>query len=117
MSFVITYSLEFPQVKVAILVLIDPPIAPNPNPRITVQLWRGRAPAHPPPSQSAAAQHTREAYMAWRTDWTDAATPMYLLLSDIFMDQASVPAYYGNNTQAVLDTISWRQAIIDIQLQ
>ena len=115
MSFVITYSLEFLQVKVAILVLIDPPIAPNLNAQITVQLWRGRAPAHPPPLQSAA-RH-REAYMAWQTDWTDAATPMYLLLSDIFMDQASVPAFYGNNTQAVLDTISWRQAIIDIQLQ
>lgn len=92
---------------------IDPPIAPNTNLRITVQLWRGYPPARPLRPQ-AAGRH-REARMAWQTDWTNAATPMYLELSDIFMDQTLVPAYYGNNTRAVLDTVAWRRDIINNQ--
>jgi hypothetical protein len=50
--------------------------------------------------------------MVWEADWTHAATPLYILLSDIFRGQ--VPAAYGNNDRVQLDTVSWRQAIIDV---
>jgi hypothetical protein len=113
LSFVTAYSLEFLQVQVVILISIDPPIAPNPNLRITVQLWRGYDPARSVRQQSAAQR--REARLAWQTDWTNAATPMYLELADIFIDQASVPAYYGNNTRVALNTTDWRLDIIDNQ--
>jgi len=88
--------------------LIDPPIASHPNlPRITIQLWRGftHNPLHSPAAQQ------REACMVWEADWTHTATPLYMLLSDIFREQ--VPAAYGNNDRVYLDTVAWRQAIID----
>jgi hypothetical protein len=50
--------------------------------------------------------------MVWEVDWTHAATPLYILLSDIFIGQ--VPAAYGNNDCVHLDTVVWRQAIIDV---
>ena len=49
--------------------------------------------------------------MVWATDWTNSATPLYILLSDIFGQQ--VPAAYGNNDRVYLDTVSWRQEIIE----
>jgi len=48
--------------------------------------------------------------MVWAADWTVAATPLYILLDDIFRGQ--VPAAYGNNDRVNLDTIGWRQTII-----
>jgi hypothetical protein len=48
--------------------------------------------------------------MVWEADWTDAATPLYILLSDIFRGLA--PTAYGNNDRVYLDTAAWRQAII-----
>ena len=75
---------------------------------MTIQLWRGFSPNHPP--RSAAAQQ-REARMVWEADWTHSATPLYILLSDIFRGQA--PAAYGNNDRVHLDTVARRQAIID----
>lgn len=102
--------MELLQVQVVILILIDPPIAPHENLRIAVQLWRGYAPARILCSTKA---QEREARMAWHADWTHVATPMYLLLSDIFRGQ--VPAYYGNNTQVDLDAVAWRREIIGSQ--
>jgi len=49
--------------------------------------------------------------VVWEADWTQAATPMYILLSDIF--RGEVPAAYGNNDRVYLDTVAWRQVIID----
>jgi hypothetical protein len=49
--------------------------------------------------------------MVWEADWTHTATPLYMLLSDIFRGQ--VPAAYGNNDRVYLDTVAWQQAIID----
>jgi len=83
--------------------LIDP-LAPNSTlPRISLQLWKG--------APSTATQQQREAQMIWATDWTNSATPLYILLSDIFGQQ--VPAAYGNNDRVYLDTVSWRQEIIE----
>jgi hypothetical protein len=49
--------------------------------------------------------------MVWEADWTHSATPLYILLSDIFRGQ--VPSAYGENDRVYLDTVAWRQAIID----
>jgi hypothetical protein len=109
-SFIATHSPELPQVQLVILLSIDPPIAPHPNlPRLTIQLWQGFLP-NPPPCSASARQ--RQGRMVWEADWTHAATPLYILLSDIFRGQ--VPAAYGNNDRVQLDTVSWRQAIIDV---
>lgn len=86
--------MELLQVQVVILILIDPPIVPHENLQIAVQIWREYSSAH---ILCSTAPQEREARMAWHADWTHVATPMYLLLSDIFGGQ--VPAYYGNNTK------------------
>lgn len=44
--------------------------------------------------------------------WTHAVTPLYILFSDIFKGQ--VPAARGINDRVHLDTVAWRQAIIEI---
>jgi hypothetical protein len=49
--------------------------------------------------------------MVWEADWTQTATPLYILFSDIFRGQA--PAAYGNNDRVHLNTVRWRQIIID----
>jgi hypothetical protein len=49
--------------------------------------------------------------MVWAADWTQNATPFYILLSDIFRGQ--VPAAYGNNDRVDLNTVVWQQAIVD----
>jgi len=98
------------EVRLVILISIDPPIAPNPTlPRITVQLWRGFDRQRPSRLASAASR-VREARMVHAANWTVAATPLYILLDDIFRGQ--VPAEYGNNDRVDLDTNSWRQTII-----
>jgi len=97
------------EVQLAILVSIDKPAASHPNlPRITIQLWRGFT-RNPPPRSAAARQ--RDARMVWQADWTLGATPLYILLADIFRGQA--PAAYGNNDLVHLNTAAWRQDIID----
>jgi hypothetical protein len=89
-----------------IIVSVDPPIAPNLGSlRIKIQLWRGFTPANPP------AARQRVGRVVWERDWTLAATPLYLLLSDIFRGQ--VPPAYGNNDRVHLNTVGWRQCIID----
>jgi hypothetical protein len=108
--FLATHSPDLPQVRLVILISIDPPIPPNPTfPRITVQLWRGFDLRHPSQLASAAFR-VREARMVWAANWTVAATPLYILLDDIFRGQ--VPAEYGNNDRVYLDTNGWRQTII-----
>jgi len=97
-----------PEIQLVILLSIDPPFANHPNlPRITIQLWRGFLPNRP--LRSLAAQQ-REASMVWEADWTHTATPLYILLADIFRGPA--PAAYGNDDRVHLDTVAWRQAIV-----
>ena len=50
--------------------------------------------------------------MVWSEDWTNGATPLYILLSDIFKGQ--VPPQYGNNDRIYLDTVALRQHILDL---
>ena len=105
----LTHSMELLQVQPVILLSIDPPITTHPNLlRITIQLWRGFLPHNPPHSPAA---QQRQAHMVWEADWTQAATPLYILLSDIFRGPA--PAAYGNNDRMYLDTVAWQQAIIN----
>ena len=52
--------------------------------------------------------------MVWEANWTQAATPLYILLADIFRGQ--VPAAYGNHDCVHLNTVAWRQDIIDAWL-
>jgi hypothetical protein len=49
--------------------------------------------------------------MVWSADWTLNASPLYILLSDIFKGQ--VPAAYGNDDRAQLNTVTLRQSIVD----
>ena len=80
---------------------IDTPTATHPDhPRIIIELWRG----FPEALQ-------RDGEKVWQADWTEAATPMYISLSDIFRGQ--IPEAYGVNTQVNLDTAAWRESIIE----
>jgi hypothetical protein len=111
-SFIVLFSHEFYQIQLVIIMSIDPPRRPNLNlPRITVQLWRGFPNPRPPCLPTG---RQRAARMVWEADWTQAATPLYILLSDIFRGPA--PAAYGNNDRVHLDTGAWRQDIIDAWL-
>jgi hypothetical protein len=78
------------------------------NPNITIELWRAFPPVHPPRSPAAC---RRIAHVVWEADWTNYATPLHILLSDIFGGQA--PPEYGNNDQVDLDTVAWRQRIVN----
>ena len=89
------------QVQLVVLLSID-------RPNIAIELWRGSPPSHPP--RSLAARHC-EAQMVWNRDWTNSATPLYILLSDIFRGQ--VPVAYGNNDRVFLNSAYLRQCIID----
>ncbi|KAF8349312.1 hypothetical protein F5887DRAFT_878335 [Amanita rubescens] len=100
---------HMPEVQLVILLSISPPIAPHLDlPRIIIQLWRGYPPRNPP---RTAAARARQARMAWEANWTHEATLLYILLSDIFRGPA--PAVYGDNDRVYLDTVTWRQAIIN----
>ncbi len=104
------FSCSVCQVQLVFLISNDPPHPAHPTtPRITVQLWKGRAATRPPRAGAAARQ--REAYMALEADWSLNATPVYILLSDVF-GAHPVPAAYGNNDCAVLDTAWLRDLII-----
>jgi hypothetical protein len=94
---------ELLQVHLVILLLIDPPAPNSTLARISLQLWKSA-------SSFSSTQQQREAQMVWATDWTNSATPLYILLSDIFGPQ--VPAAYGDNDHVYLDTEGWRQQII-----
>jgi len=72
-----------PEIELGILLSIDPPVQPNPTlPRITVELWR-----HFPPVQPSCTpvHRMREGRRVWQVDWTLAASPLYVFLSDIFL--------------------------------
>lgn len=49
--------------------------------------------------------------MVWSANWTLTASPLYILLADIFKGQ--VPAAYGNNDRVLLNTMTLRQSIVD----
>jgi hypothetical protein len=94
----------FLQAQLVVLLLIDPPLDPHPTlPRVSLQLWKHFS--------STAAQQQRDARMVWQADWTINATPLYILLSDVFRQQ--VPAVYGNIDRFNLDTADLREAIIE----
>lgn len=95
-------------IQLGILLSIDPSVQPNQAPRITVELWRPFQPAHMP--ICTAAHRQREGRKVWQADWTLAASPLYILLSDIFRGQ--IPPDY-NSDRIYLDTIRWRQIIIN----
>ena len=48
--------------------------------------------------------------LIWEADWSRAASPFYLLLSDIFRDK--VPDVYGQNDRMSVDTAFWRDGIL-----
>jgi hypothetical protein len=92
-----------------IIISIDCPIPPFPNfPRIMIELWRSNPANHPVHSHTQA--QGRVTSEVWSCDWTYAATPFYILLSDIF--RGPPPASYGNNDRVYLDAQAWREAII-----
>ena len=92
-----------------IILSIDSPTPIHPKlPVITIELWRGVLPSRPAHPQAA---QNRVAQMVWQANWTHHATPLYILLSDIFRGQ--VPPDYGANDHIDLDTVAWRQSIID----
>ena len=93
------YLLEPFQVQLMMLILIDPPTLTHHTPKIIIQLWQGIDVAQ-----------QRQARMVWEGDWTDSASPMYVLLSDISGDQ--VPGEYGNNDRVWLDTVAWRRKVL-----
>jgi hypothetical protein len=101
----VTHSQEI-QVQLVVIVSIDPFTAVNP--RITIQLWKGFPPTRP---QHQGISRQRIACRVWEADWTHAATPLYILLSDIFNGPA--PPAYGNHDCVFLDTAAWREAIIN----
>ena len=84
------------------LILIDPPTLPLHTPKITIQLWR-----------CIGVAQQKQACMVWGDDWTDDASPMYVLLSNIFGDQA-VPGEYSNNDRVWLDAVTWRERVLNI---
>lgn len=89
------------QVQLVVLISID-------RPNITIELWRGYPPRHPPCTQAG---RQREARVVWNRDWTNGATQFYILLADIF--RGPVPAVYGNNDRVYLNSVYLRQCIID----
>jgi hypothetical protein len=48
--------------------------------------------------------------MVWQKDYTHNASPLYLLLTDIFRGQ--VPQEYGQHDRVQLDTATWRGTIL-----
>ena len=72
------HSPERFQVRLFIIVLIDPPI-PNPSNilKITIQLWRA----------IGIGQQRHACMVCQEDDWSHAASSLYILLSDIFGDQ------------------------------
>ena len=51
-----------------------------------------------------------DACMVWEDDWSHAASPLYILLSDIFGDD--VPEEYGKGDRVFVDTQGWRHDIL-----
>jgi len=76
------------------------------HPVIKVQLWKTR-----PLVQTTRSAQASVPQMVWCANWTINATPLYILLSDIFGPHP--PAAYGNNDHIYLNTGGWRQWIID----
>ena len=97
------------QVNLVVLICIDPPLPPNTTPRIIFQSWRPVAPVRPlRPSSNA---QPRIAQVVQNDDWTLNATPVRILLSEIFGVQ--IPAAYGGQIHVDINTQRLRQKIID----
>src|SRR5258708_1477959 len=73
----------FPQVRLVIILSLT-------RPNIAIELWRGFNLVNPAHSQAA---HQRIARKVWQADWTNNATSLYILLSDVFGGQAPPPQY------------------------
>jgi len=96
-------------VQLVVLISIDPPVAPNPTPQITVLLWQPTNPVRTPCPGSHAQQ--RIAQIVQNDDWTLNETPIRILLSDIFGNQ--IPAAYVGHTHVDVNTQWLRQKIIN----
>ena len=106
------HSLEPLQVRLVILISVDPPIPPFPNfPTITIELWRSFLPRRPQRLTQTTLAREREASKVWAANWTHTPTPFYILLSDIF--RGPPPTSYGNNDRVYLDTQAWRMHILN----
>jgi stringent starvation protein B len=70
-----------------------------------IQLWK----RFPLPNTTTAEEI--QAYKVWEADWTQQATPLYILLSDIFGPK--VPAEYGNNDRVFLNSVRVRERILE----
>ena len=79
----------------------------TPSPIITIELWKAL------PPQPMAEARKREAHKVWSADWTNDATPLYILLSDIFKGQVS-PEYSDKTDRIYLNTVAFRQHILDV---
>jgi len=95
-------------VNLVVLISIDPPVAPNITPQITVVLYRPFAPVRPPRPGTDA--WSRIARIVQNDDWTLNATPIQILLSEIFGNQ--IPAAYAGHMHVDLNTQWLRQMII-----
>jgi len=93
-----SFPLTILQVQVVVLLTID-------RPKIAIELWKALPCLHG--TRSAG----RTAAKVWSADWTNTATPMYILLSDIF--RGDIPAVYGENLRVDIDTATLQQHIID----
>jgi len=73
--------------------------------QLSNQLWKRFPLPHPTAAQEM------QASKVWEADWTHQATPLYILLSDIFGPE--VPAEYGNNDRVFLNSVRLRERILD----
>jgi len=95
------------QVELVVLLSISKSLADPPSPVITIELWKAL------PTQRTAEARERQAHKVWSADWTNNATPLYILLSDIFKGQ--VPPEYSDETDRIyLNTVAFRQHILDV---
>jgi len=90
------------QVRLFIIVLIEAPTPPLDQniAKIIIQLWRA----------AGVDGQRHSASMVWEDDWSHAASPLYILLSDIFGDL--VPKEYGENDRVSVNTQGWRLGIL-----
>ena len=103
------------QVKLVIIISIDPPIPPTlQTPNITIEHWKSA----PSPNQHdlrTPSPCTKIASRVWSANWTAATSNYSLLLADVF-GLSPIPLIFGANTQLNLtnaEVTAWRQSIVN----
>ena len=102
------------QVKLVIIISIDPPIPPALLPNITIEHWKS-APFLNQHDLRTPPAPLKVASRVWSADWTAATTNYSLLLADVF-GSSPIPPMYGANTHFNFtngEVTAWRQNIID----